>query len=317
MKQSKLTPFDAETILMIKSVTGYEPEICEKEELFEIKMYVPDKDKYGVRLAINAVIGRLGTRIEEITYIRDGIFIKGAIFFVKYDDCSESLPDEMRTDLQEPNEKSGLLYCHKLMEIRAVKVSRDNLQRLIDFTGGGTINIPRTPDGIAIYSFPTENGVMLDVPESWYVIRFPDGRFSRMEKKEFEANYEPKDGPNYTTESIINKFDMLFTRNLDLRLRKLTEEYNELIASAENYRNTGTLTDTDKENIVDELADVNAVLFHIASLFGLSQRELLDMAVDKIKGRLSNPNYKRKHAHDDGECCDNYKHFEQRFNTIK
>lgn len=39
MKESKLTPFDAETILMIKSVTGHEPEITEKAELFEMRMY--------------------------------------------------------------------------------------------------------------------------------------------------------------------------------------------------------------------------------------------------------------------------------------
>lgn len=36
--KSRLTPFDAETILMIKSVNGHEPEITEKAESFELKM---------------------------------------------------------------------------------------------------------------------------------------------------------------------------------------------------------------------------------------------------------------------------------------
>ena len=62
MKESKLTPFDAETILMIKSVTGHEPEITEKAELFEMRMYVDDKNEYVIEAAINAVIGRYGMR---------------------------------------------------------------------------------------------------------------------------------------------------------------------------------------------------------------------------------------------------------------
>lgn len=132
-----------------------------------------------------------------------------------------------------------------------------------------------------------------------------------MNPDDFKRDFELKDAPETTTNiyDTVQRFDMLFGRNLDLRLRKLTEEYNELISAAENYRKNGTLTDKDKENIVDELADVNAVIFHIASLFGLSQTELLAMAVDKIEGRLRNPDYKRKHPHTVDECCGNCKHF--------
>ena len=38
MKESKLTPFDVVTVLMVKSVTGHEPEITEKAELFEMRI---------------------------------------------------------------------------------------------------------------------------------------------------------------------------------------------------------------------------------------------------------------------------------------
>ena len=34
MKESRLTPFDAETFLMIESVIGKEPEVKEKEKYF-------------------------------------------------------------------------------------------------------------------------------------------------------------------------------------------------------------------------------------------------------------------------------------------
>lgn len=31
MKESKLTPFDVETVLMVKSVTGHEPELPKRQ----------------------------------------------------------------------------------------------------------------------------------------------------------------------------------------------------------------------------------------------------------------------------------------------
>lgn len=58
------------------------------------------------------------------------------------------MPNEIRADLKEPNENAGYLYCRRLLEVRAVPVSRDNIERLIDFTGGGTMEIPRKPGGI-------------------------------------------------------------------------------------------------------------------------------------------------------------------------
>lgn len=193
MKESKLTPFDAETILMIKSVTGHEPEVTEKAELFEMRMYVDDKNEYVITAAINAVIGRYGMRVRAVDYIREEIFLRGATFFVEYKKGAEDLPNEARADKREPNEKAGYLYCRRLLEVRAVPVTRDNIERLIDFTGGGTMEIPRKPGGIGLYSFITENGVIMSVPERWAVIRFPDGRFGKMEYEEFVETFEEKD----------------------------------------------------------------------------------------------------------------------------
>ena len=51
------------------------------------------------------------------------------------------------------------------------------------------------------------------------------------------------------------------------------------------------------DDFIDELADLNAVLFHIAGILGLSQDTLLSMAADKVVGREKDPNYRRKHPH--------------------
>lgn len=87
---------------------------------------------------------------------------------------------------------------------------------------------------------------------------------------------------------ILEYFNGKFGTRLSSRMRKLGEEYAELVDAVNSGR---------REDIVDELADLNAVLFHIAGILGLTQDELLDMAVDKVKGREKDPNYKRKHPH--------------------
>lgn len=59
-----------------------------------------------------------------------------------------------------------LLVTHTLLEVDAIQVRRDNLDDLLRFTGGGTMTIPRTPNGRAVYSFPDGNGIFIDAPEN-------------------------------------------------------------------------------------------------------------------------------------------------------
>lgn len=314
---------------MIKSVTGHEPEITEKEELFEMKMYVDDKDEYIVKAAIDAVIGRYGMRVRAVEHIREQIFLRGATFFVQYEKGAENLPNEVREDKREPNEKAGYLYCRRLLEVRAVPVSRDNIERLIDFTGGGTMEIPRKPGGIGLYSFITENGVIMSVPERWAVVRFPDGRFGKMDYKTFVEEFEEKDENtamlSFDEKRLLDKMNSLFGKNLRRRLSKLTEEYEELIEAIEMSCQRWEKTISERRGIseirvvpdsmsdvIDELADMNAVLFHISALLGYSQKELLEMAYNKIAGREKNPEFMRKHPHKKPESpvCGNCSNFE-------
>ena len=93
---------------------------------------------------------------------------------------------------------------------------------------------------------------------------------------------------------ILALFNERFGTSVDRRLVKLREEYGELMEAAEKdiYKNKDNLDD-----FIDELADLNAVVFHIAGILGLTQDELLSMAADKVVGRMKDPNYKRKHPH--------------------
>ena len=72
------------------------------------------------------------------------------------------------------------------------------------------------------------------------------------------------------------------TDGLDRRI-KLQEEFQELNNCSLDY----------EEHIKDELSDVFAVLTHLASLYGLTHKQMLEMAIDKSTKRETDNNYKR------------------------
>lgn len=327
MTESKLNPFDAELLVMIGDIAKSQPEVEEKPDRYEITVDTTEIQGNAIEALKQAVAGRLGKRLL-VTHTLDA----AVVFNVEYDPTE--YPEQIRTRLVEPDETAGDIYCCRLLEVRALPVKRDNWEKLQIFTGGGTMQIPRTPGGLAVYSFPTENGVMLDVPEGNFIVLAPDGKFGKMDMQTFMANFEEKDantaGLNFDEKRLFEKMNKLFGRNIEKRLGKLAEEYNELFEAFERYLsrektqreineiNPGT------HDIIDELADVNVVLFHIAALLGYSQKELQEMAYTKIAGREKNPEFMRKHPHNKPESpvCGNmqqetaeqYKHFENRFN---
>lgn len=112
------------------------------------------------------------------------------VFNVEYDPTE--YPEQIRTRLVEPDATAGTRYCRTLLEVDAIQVRRDNLDDLLRFTGGGTMTIPRTPNGRAVYSFPDGNGIFIDAPETYYIVREPDGRLTTRPEREFNREFEPK-----------------------------------------------------------------------------------------------------------------------------
>jgi predicted house-cleaning noncanonical NTP pyrophosphatase (MazG superfamily) len=316
MKESRLTPFDSETFIMIESITGKDVEVIPNYFSYTLTAYTSKLDDDKIESLINSVSGRLGKRLSKIDKRAYCV-----IFSVWYQKTTYDLPFEYSKQYTKPDETAGEIYCRRLLEVRALPVKRDNLEKLLMFTGGGTMQVPRTPGGLAVYSFPTENGVMLDVPEGNFIVLAPDGKFGKMDMQTFMANFEEKDantaGLTFDEKRLFEKMNKLFGKNIEKRLGKLAEEYNELFEAFERYLsrektqreineiNPGT------HDIIDELADVNVVLFHIAALLGYSQKELQEMAYTKIAGREKNPEFMRKHPHKKPESpvCGNCNNF--------
>ena len=90
----------------------------------------------------------------------------------------------------------------------------------------------------------------------------------------------------YAADLFTSKFGI----RLDTRFDKLKEEVNELFEAYENYMKGKD----NKEHLIDELSDVEAVLLHIRSIISEKSHEesILD-AVLKVKIREHNKNYKK------------------------
>ena len=191
MNKQVLSPFDCDMCAMIEDITKQEIEVTASDTSIRLSWAQngsEGNDKAeGQRIEAlkQAIRGRLGDRLIEFFYA-DG----RQSVYMKYD--PEEYPEEMRTRLVEPDATAGTRYCCTLLEVDAIQVRRDNLDDLLRFTGGGTMKIPRTPNGRAVYSFPDGNGIFIDAPETSYIIREPDGRLTTRPEREFNREFEPK-----------------------------------------------------------------------------------------------------------------------------
>lgn len=185
MTESKLNPFDAELLVMIGDIAKSQPEVEGKPDRYEITVDTTEIQGNAIEALKQAVAGRLEKRLL-VTHTLDA----AVVFNVEYDPTE--YPEQIRTRLVEPDATAGTRYCRTLLEVDAIQVRRDNLDDLLRFTGGGTMTIPRTPNGRAVYSFPDGNGIFIDAPETYYIVREPDGRLTTRPEREFNREFEPK-----------------------------------------------------------------------------------------------------------------------------
>lgn len=199
MNKQVLSPFDCDMCAMIEDITKQEIEVTASDTSIRLSWAQngsEGNDKAeGQRIEAlkQAIRGRLGDRFIEFFYA-DGM----QSVYMKYD--PEEYPEEMRTRLTDPDATAGTRYCRTLLEVDAIQFRRDNVNDVLKFTGGGTVTTPRTPDGKAMFSFPDGNGIFVDVPESWYIIRELNGRFTARPERDFKREFEPKNNPVENTQ---------------------------------------------------------------------------------------------------------------------
>ena len=185
----------------IDSVLWEVVRMCESTTENKVKLFKAD-DVRGGRLVFyyqerenvviplfEAIKSRLGDRM---VYSFNNEYLRAGIVTFKFADVD--FPQEFgdMNKKWKDDEDEGNTYAHKLQEVKAIKVERYNVEKLINFVGGGQMTIPRTPNGIAVFSFLNNGGAYLDASEHDYVVRVGESRFKVVPAKEFENEWELK-----------------------------------------------------------------------------------------------------------------------------
>lgn len=289
---NRLTRIDRETAIMIAGIAGRNVSINEQEDNFQIVLKTDGIDENMIRKIRGEVSGKLGDRLLR-TWRTSGFIA----FIVGYDEYPlEPIIDERSLQLiKAPDPKAGDVYCNRFEAVRAVKVARDEFDRLLRFTGGG--HMVTQAGGDCEYNTILSDGTILCVPEGWWIVREESGRFVKCDPAMFRRYYETKDAPGdpVTEEFIEGRLDELYGTDITARFRKLSEEYREFGEACRPLVLRGSATEKEREHIIDELGDVEIVLMHIASLLGTSPGECIRRAFEKIEKRQEDPDYMREH----------------------
>ena len=110
--------------------------------------------------------------------------------------------------------------------------------------------------------------------------------------------------PDIAEASAIKLFTKEYGTDFNTRLEKFNEECKELNDAITEWNEEPTVERL--EHIKDEFSDVQGTFTHLSSLMLLYQREMLHNCIDKVKGRKTDPNYKRfltgKHMYEVGKA---------------
>lgn len=297
--KGKLTPFDAELKAMIADQLGVQPEVRQEEDFFFV---IVDKlllTRSNVQLLEYAVLGRVGKRLTDVKHTDEFV-----VFQIAYSAESATMPDLCESWDVAINPFTGANYTPKGGNVKAVKVTRDNIDELEQFTGGGSMEILREMGATAFYSFLSPNGTFIDVPEGMYIIRDKNQHISIYTEHKFIEEYELR-----TEETMLQGLNKLFGMERNSRFKKLTEEFAEL-SEAHKALNKDPDNDALKEAYVNELSDLFTVLYHIIGIDGFTPEDMLSIAKYKIRNRAKDPNFKRDHPHIERVCrnCTNFAH---------
>lgn len=186
--KEKLNPFDMELCMMVESMleTPCEPKNG-GDGYFIMANYSKHNEPEYINAVWGAIEGRAGKRLLEINDMPDQQCIYARIAF-----SDEQYPALFRKEVRtKENPEMGKRYCRKLAEIRALQVTRDNVDDLLGFVGNGELETPK--DEPAVFHFLNAGeSVYNHAPELSYIVYVKDGLFEVVPKEQFESEYEPK-----------------------------------------------------------------------------------------------------------------------------
>ena len=220
-----LTPFDAETLLMMEDVSGHKTKVNKGRAGFGVYMSIAGLDSAKKKAVAEAVEGRWGRRLVTLKMFDEALSCK-----VTYAMDSDKMPREIRGDYTSPSDADAPRFVSVVKYVRAMRVDRDNLDVLMRFTGGGSMTIPKYD--VAYYEFPDDKGIIRRAKEGDIILRDAAGQYIVMAEALFRQCYVMVSDRDGDEQRIMRLMDVMYGRNLSERLAKLSEEYGELQEAA-------------------------------------------------------------------------------------
>lgn len=194
MKNEYDLPIEVDSVLwevvrMCESMTGKDVTLhnaSNRKNGGLLMFYYGDKGELYAPL-VDAIKARLGDRIIDI---HDNPYMRYGMVKFRLKDCDFPQETGNINESWKDDEDEGNTYAHKLQEVKAIKVERYNVEKLINFVGGGQMTITR--GGTAVFSFLNNGAAYLDAPEHSYIVRVGESRFKVVPDKEFENEWELK-----------------------------------------------------------------------------------------------------------------------------
>lgn len=183
----KLTPWDMELCRMVESLTNKpcEPMDGGSEQFFIVVDYSEIKDIDVVAAIVGSIEGRVGQRLVDKIDDPDQ---RRIVIHIKFSE--EKLPVYGGQKVSDGNPVHGDKYCRKMEEIRALKVTRENLGKLIAFVGNGEMAMPENEP--CVFTFLNAGTVYAHAPENSYVVYASPGRYAVISEDVFKAEFERK-----------------------------------------------------------------------------------------------------------------------------
>lgn len=175
-KAKKVTPFDAELLLMIESLTGYKPFVELQEGYYTIDVRVGALSDEVRNAIADAIAGRLGDRMISVYEGEKSLF-----YTVNYgEDCGALTESGIMVDGEISD--SNVFYIPETA-LRGLMVLPSNFDRLVRFVGNGSWE--DRPDGNNVFHFLNASGtVFCDAPEGSYLIYVKPGLYRVATKEE-------------------------------------------------------------------------------------------------------------------------------------
>lgn len=290
-----LTTQDADMLRMVESLTDTPAVVSYLEAKYMVETDVSLLSEKERKALLDSIKGRMGERFMSGEIAGDCLQ-----FFIDEDKAMNVEIAQRCEGEDEPDVTIGEKWIRKAGErtvVRALKVGRNNFEKLHRFVGGGVMNTPCDPKQPAMFFFVTANGTILEVGEGSWIVRNRKGMIWRESSTDFIREYERVPDASAGTQKLISLCDELYGTDLRARLEKLSEEYGELCEAARPFILGDSMDRMIQERMLDEMADLLAVLLHTASILGATGRDLVASALDKIEGRMTDPEYRREHPH--------------------